>query len=192
MLLSKMIPMRTSLVQQSSCRFTRSFRKVLLTQDVENLGFRGEWAFVKPGYAFNRLVPEGRALFATDPAAAQVKVDTEALKLKQEIRVLEVFLSKLKDIRIIFDRDVSEINKNVAKTPVSAEEVLESLNKRYNLGIQREQFKMEQALDTIGEHFVQATFFSEQFGKEFSFLVKVFLRQKKAPAPKEPKEPKKQ
>ena len=39
---------------------------------------------------------------------------------------------------------------------------------------------MEQALDTIGEHFVQATFFSEQFKKEFSFFVKVVLRQKKA------------
>lgn len=96
------------------------------------------------------------------------------------MRVLEVFLSKLKDIRIIFDRDVSEINKNVAKTPVQADEVLDSLNKRYNLGIKKQQFKMEQALDTIGEHFVQATFFSEQFKKEFSFFVKVVLRQKKA------------
>ena len=38
---------------------------------------------------------------------------------------------------------------------------------------------MEQALDTIGEHFVQATFFSDQFKKEFSFFVKVVLRQKK-------------
>lgn len=141
--------------------FTRSFRKVLLTQDVENLGFKGEWAFVKPGYAFNKLVPEGMALFATDPAAEKVQVDMVALKLKQEMRVLEVFLAKLKDIRIIFDKEVSEINKNVAKTPVSADEVLDSLNKRYNLGIKRQQFKMEQALDTIGEHFVQATFFSD-------------------------------
>jgi len=55
--------------------FTRSFRKILLVQDVENLGFKGEWAFVKPGYAFNKLVPEGKALFATDPAVMQVQVD---------------------------------------------------------------------------------------------------------------------
>ncbi len=67
----------------------------------------------------------------------------EALKKKQEMRVLEVFLSKLKDIRIIFDREVSEINKNVAKVPVKGEEVLDSLNKRYNLGIKRDNFKME-------------------------------------------------
>jgi len=141
--------------------FTKSFRKILLTEDVDNLGFKGEWTFVKPGYAFNKLVPEKKALFATDPAAALIKVDPTALKLKQDMRVLETFLSKLKDIRIIFDRDVSEINKNVAKSPVVADEVLDSLNKRYNLGIKRQQFKMEQALDTIGEHFVQATFYSD-------------------------------
>ncbi len=128
---------------------------------MDNLGFKGEWAFVKPGFAFNKLVPEGKAIFATDPAVKNVQVDLASLKLKQEQRVLEVFLAKLKDIRIIFDKDVSEINKSVAKVPVSSEEVLESLNKRYNLGIKRQQFKMEQALDTIGEHFVQATFFSE-------------------------------
>ena len=85
-------------------------------------------------------------------------------------------MSKLKDIRILFDRDVSEINKNVAKTPVVAEEVLESLNKRYNLGIKKQQFKMDQALDSMGEHYVQATFYNEMFNKEFSFFVKVVIR----------------
>ena len=58
-------------------QFTRSFRKILLTQDVPTLGFQGEWLFVKPGYAFNKLVPEGKALFATDPAIDQVKVDVK-------------------------------------------------------------------------------------------------------------------
>ena len=133
----------TLLVSHPSATFTRSFRKILLLQDVPNLGFQGEWAFVKPGYAFNRLVPEGKALFSTDPAAMNIVTDQKSLKNKQEQRVLEVFLSKLKDIRIIFDRDVSDINKNVAKTPVTAEEVLDSLNKRYNLGIKKNQFKME-------------------------------------------------
>ena len=39
--------------------------------------------------------------------------------MKQEERILEVFLSKLKDIKIVFDKETSEINKNVSKTPVS-------------------------------------------------------------------------
>ncbi len=44
-----------------------------------NLGFTGEFVFVKPGYAFNILVPAKKALFATDPDAlpfaAKVDVD---------------------------------------------------------------------------------------------------------------------
>jgi ribosomal protein L9 len=42
---------------------------------VKNLGFRGETVFVKPGYAFNELVPGKKALFATDPDATKVTVD---------------------------------------------------------------------------------------------------------------------
>ena len=104
------------------------------------------------------------------------------------MRNLEIFLSKLKDTRLVFQRDVSEINKNVAKVPVEASEVLQSLNKKYNFGIRREDFKMEQGLDTIGEHFVTVTYRSEQFNKDFTFYVKVQIRPKQAaPATKAPK-----
>lgn len=74
------------------------------------------------------------------------------------MRNLQIFLAKLKDMKLVFQREVSEINKNVAKQPVEAVEVLESLNKRYNFGIKRDDFKMEQGLDTIGEHFVTVTY----------------------------------
>ena len=51
---------------QSRC-FTRAFKKIILTDDVENLGFKGEICFVKPGRAFNHLVPRKKALFFSDP-----------------------------------------------------------------------------------------------------------------------------
>ena len=47
--------------------FTRSVKKIILTADVDNLGFAGEICFVKPGYALNYLVPKRKALFFTDP-----------------------------------------------------------------------------------------------------------------------------
>jgi len=84
MFLSSLKAKAAPLIRQQQTSFTRSFRKILLTQDVDNLGFQGEWVFVKPGYAFNKLVPEGRAIFATDPAALKVKSDLAGLKFKQE------------------------------------------------------------------------------------------------------------
>ena len=85
-------------------------------------------------------------------------------------------MSKLKDIKLIFQREVSEINKNVAKAPVEASEILDSLNKRYNMGIKKQDFKMEHSLDSIGEHFVPVTYTSEHFGKSFTFFVKIQIR----------------
>ena len=47
------------IISVSQMGFTRSFRKIVLREDVPNLGFLGEICFVKPGYAFNTLVPNG-------------------------------------------------------------------------------------------------------------------------------------
>ena len=162
-------------MMQQRC-FTRSFRKIVLTEDVEKLGFKGEVCFVKPGRAFNTLVPQKRALFYSDPRAAEflksLQGDTD-LKQKQSERILEIFLQKLQSIQLVFERDVSEINKNVTKEPLTSEEVLGALNRRYNLGVKSDDFKMEATVDTIGEHFVTASFYSEQFDKQFKFFVKV-------------------
>lgn len=46
---------------------------------------------------------------------------------------------------------------------------------------------MEGSLDTIGENFVQASFESQVFKKEFKFLVKIELRARKKIDPEEAK-----
>lgn len=58
---------------------------------------------------------------------------------------------------------MSEINKNVVKQPILATEVLDTLNKRYNMGIKKEDFMMETSLDSVGEHFVPVTYSSDHF-----------------------------
>ena len=115
--------------------FTRAYRKIALREDVDKLGFKGEVCFVKPGYAFNNLVPRKLAYFFTDPAAQPFldSIDEEELTGKQEQRAMELFLARLKDIKLVFTRNVSEINKNVAKEPVTGQAILEQLSKRYNI-----------------------------------------------------------
>jgi hypothetical protein len=70
-----------SLLNSQQRHFTRAFKKIILTQDVEDLGFRGEICFVKPGRALNNLVPRKRAYFFSDPAvpAFMKEIETGAL-----------------------------------------------------------------------------------------------------------------
>lgn len=56
-------------------------QKILLLEDVENVGRKGEVAGVKPGYAFNFLIPEGFALVANRAALRrQVRLQEERKK----------------------------------------------------------------------------------------------------------------
>ena len=64
-------PVVSLAAQTQSRNFTRAFRKIVLTEDIAKLGFKGEICFVKPGFALNHLVPKKRAIFFTDPAALE-------------------------------------------------------------------------------------------------------------------------
>ena len=39
--------------------------EIILKEDIENLGFKDEMVTVKPGYARNFLIPQGKAIAAT-------------------------------------------------------------------------------------------------------------------------------
>jgi large subunit ribosomal protein L9 len=46
---------------------------IILTQDVPNLGYKGDVVKVKPGYARNFLIPQGSAQLATVPNLKMLK-----------------------------------------------------------------------------------------------------------------------
>ena len=54
---------------------------------MKNLGFKGEVCFVKPGYAFNHLVPRGKAFFFTDKRAEEF-MGTVVVSIENKIILL--------------------------------------------------------------------------------------------------------
>ena len=80
---------------QTCFNFTKAYKKIILTKDVDKLGFAGEICFVKPGHALNNLVPNRKALFFSDPRVAkfQAQVDvSEARNPLSTVRFLTEFL----------------------------------------------------------------------------------------------------
>ena len=79
---------------------------VLLREDVENLGGRGEIVKVKSGYARNFLLPQGMATQATKGNIKQVEQERSVLLKKSatEKSTAEAQAEQMKDISLIFER----------------------------------------------------------------------------------------
>ena len=83
---------------------------VLLREDVDNLGARGEIVKVKAGFARNYLLPRKLAVEATPGNVRQIEAERAAL-LKREAReraTAEAQSERMKDLRLTFVRKVGE------------------------------------------------------------------------------------
>jgi large subunit ribosomal protein L9 len=83
---------------------------VLLREDVDDLGARGEIVKVKAGFARNYLLPRKLAVEATPGNVRQIEAERGAL-LKREARersTAEAQSALMKDLRLTFERKVGE------------------------------------------------------------------------------------
>ena len=76
--------------------------KIILTQNVENLGSLGDTVDVKPGYGRNYLIPQGVALLATGKASKELRHRLKHLaKLREgEIAIALEQAEKLKALKL--------------------------------------------------------------------------------------------
>lgn len=74
--------------------------KVILTQDIPSLGKKTEAVEVKPGYARNYLIPQGKALPANENSMKQlqIKIRKEELHLSKKKQEAEELAKKLNQV----------------------------------------------------------------------------------------------
>ena len=84
--------------------------EVILKEDINNLGNLGEVVSVKPGYARNYLVPNGKAAFATKENLKLLEQQKEELKRKQEeeLIVTKELASKYENLSLTIEANVTE------------------------------------------------------------------------------------
>lgn len=87
--------------------------KVVLTEDLHNIGKSGELVKVRPGFARNYLVPRGLAVGASEDNVARIEhekkvAEAKAAKSKGEA---EALASKLGAVKLTISRPVGEGDK---------------------------------------------------------------------------------
>jgi len=138
--------------------------KLILREDVENLGKGGELVEVKAGYGRNFLLPRGLAVLANPKNVRELEhqkavATAKAAKLKASA---EAVAKRLSDTAVTLRRKVGEQDKLYGS--VTAIDIVEALAAR-GLQIDRRNIDLAEPLKTLGDFEVPVKLHSEVVGK---------------------------
>jgi large subunit ribosomal protein L9 len=87
--------------------------KIILRQNIENLGKIGELVTVKDGYARNYLIPRSYAYYASEKAIKALEVEKKkyAKRIAKEKADAEIIAAKLSELQISIPMKVGEEGK---------------------------------------------------------------------------------
>lgn len=126
---------------------------VLLREDIESLGGRGEIVKVKAGYARNYLLPRGLALLATKGNVKQVEGERSALlkKAATEKATADAQAEQMKDISLQFERKAGDGGTLFGS--VTSMDIADAL-KAKGYEIDRRKIALKEAIKETGEYTV--------------------------------------
>lgn len=101
--------------------------KVILKQDLDNLGLTGEVVDVKNGYGRNYLIPRGLAVVANDSNRRRYEEETRQRghKLEQQRKDAEALANRLDGMEVVLPMPVGEENRLFGT--VTTQQIVEAL-----------------------------------------------------------------
>ncbi len=125
--------------------------EVILREDVEKLGQRGETVKVAPGYARNFLLPQQLAVPATSANKKIVEQERQAhLRKEAKLSCEATDLSKLMSGTVITISQKAGENDQLFGS-VTAKDVADQLEQKGYV-IDRRKVQLEEPIKTLGEH----------------------------------------
>ncbi len=123
---------------------------ILLREDIEHVGGRGEIVKVKAGYARNYLLPQGIATLATKGNVKQIEQERSALLKKASIEraTAEAQKEQMETIALSFERKAGE--QGALFGSVTSMDIAEALNAK-GYEIDRRKIVMKDAFKETGE-----------------------------------------
>ncbi len=126
---------------------------VLLREDIDNLGGRGEIVKVRAGYARNYLLPRNLAVLATKGNIRQIEQERAALlkKAAKEKATAQAQAEQMKDLTLIFERKVGE--HGILFGSVTSMDIAEALQAK-GYEIDRKKIMLKEPIKETGDYVV--------------------------------------
>lgn len=127
--------------------------QLILREDVYKLGEAGDLVSVKPGYARNFLLPQGKAMIATKGRVKELEHQKRVIQeqLAKEMADLEALKAKLAGISLEFSAQAGEEGKLFGS--VTAQQIADQLGEK-GFEVDRRKIVLGEAIKTVGEHAV--------------------------------------
>ncbi len=145
--------------------------KIVLLEDIDNLGYAGDTKDVKAGYARNFLIPKKKALRATKANIKLIEAKRKSIMKKVE-KIMEdakAIQSSLNNVSIEIEARAGEKGKLFGS--VTSADIYEKL-KELNDKVDKKDIRLpEGGIKTVGEHKVEIAIY-----REIKAVVKVIVK----------------
>lgn len=125
--------------------------EVILREDVDKLGRRGDVVKVAEGYGRNFLLPRGLALAVTDANKAMIEKEKKALlaRLAKEKAEFQALADRIGTIRFVAPRKVGE--NDVLYGSVTSGDIADFL-KAKGIDLDKRKVQIEEPIKKLGDH----------------------------------------
>jgi large subunit ribosomal protein L9 len=127
--------------------------KLILREDVPKLGHAGEVVSVKPGYARNFLLPQGKAALASEAKVKELEHHKRLIgeKVARELKDLSAARDRLEQLELAVEAQAGEEGRLFGS--VTAIQIAELIEEK-GIEIDRRKIDLAEPIKEVGEHSV--------------------------------------
>lgn len=135
--------------------------KVMLRENIESLGKKGEILNVAAGYGRNYLIPKKLAVEVTPTNLKMVEIEQKSLQkgLEKEIASFKALAERLNQVSLSFNRKTGE--KDVLFGSVSAADIREALEEK-GFDIEKKRILLDEPIKRLGNYTIPIKVFHEE------------------------------
>ncbi len=135
--------------------------RVILRENIENLGKKGDIVNVAPGYGRNYLIPKKIAIEVTSRNMKMIEIEKKILQkgFEKEMASYQEFIDRLNAVTLSFTRKASE--KDIIFGSVSATDIRDALVDQ-GFEVEKKKILLDEPIKRLGNYTVPIKIFHEE------------------------------